>query len=163
MKKFFTLAVIAAALMACGSKANKNAEMIAETASDSAFTVNDSTVGNLANLTYEGMIPAQGSKGTAYTIVFQRITADSIGSYTMTMTPVDPKTGKEDAVKDSGLVVTIIGNPNTNGAIVYQLISATPEKGKKNFIVASDSTIILANEEMKQDTNTPVVLKKTKE
>lgn len=159
MKKFLFLAIIAASLMACGSKNNQNTEVASATASDSAFLVNDSTIGNLQNFTYQGIIPAEGSPGTAYTITLQQVTGDSIGTYTMTMEPIDPKTGKVDAVRDSGVVVTVIGNPQTDGAIIYQLISATPENGKTNFALAGDS-LTKVDKDMKPEKKAPVVLKK---
>ena len=160
MKKFLFLVIMATAIMACGSKKSQDVEIGSATASDSAFLIDDNTIGNIEKFTYQGIMPHEGAPGTAYTIVLQQITGDSIGTYTMTMEPIDPKTGKVDAVRDSGIVVTMIGNPQTNGAIIYQLISATPENGKKNFAVSDDSTLTMVDDNMKPDSKKPVVLKK---
>ena len=162
MKKFLFLTFLSSALLlACGSKSNKSTEMASETASDSAFLLNDSTVGNIEDLTYQSIVPAQGTPGTAYTITLQRVTGDSIGTYTMYIEPINPKTGKVDAVRDSGIVVTVVGDPNKNGEVIYQLISANPQNEKRHFVSAGDS-LKMVDKNMKPISKNPLVLKKSK-
>ena len=162
MIKFLFLSILSAAiLVACNSKGHQSNEMATETATDSAFLINDSTIGNIENITYTGVVPQQGTPGTAYTIVLQQVTGDSIGTYTMTMEPINPKTGKVDAVRDSGIVVTVIGDPNKNGEVIYQLISANPEHEKKHFVSHGDS-LKMVDKNMKPISKPHVVLKKSK-
>ena len=47
MKKVFIVAALAVMIVSCGSKGNKSAEIIAESESDSIFTVDDSTLGEI--------------------------------------------------------------------------------------------------------------------
>ena len=109
MKKVFIAAALAAMIVSCGSKGNKSAEIIAESESDSIFTVDDSTLGELQTYSYEGILPAADAEGINYQLTLQEIGQDSLGTYNLTTTYLGTKDGNQ-AFTDSGTVVTIIGD-----------------------------------------------------
>lgn len=149
MKKVFIVAALAAMIVSCGSKGNKNAEMIAEGESDSIFVVNDSTLGNLQTYSYEGIIPAADAEGINYQLTLQEVSQDSLGMYNLTATYLGTKNG-DQTFTDSGTVVTIIGIPNDSTAIVYQLISVSPGHEKTNFLAEGDSALTMVGKDFKK-------------
>ncbi|WP_455673358.1 copper resistance protein NlpE N-terminal domain-containing protein [Phocaeicola sp.] len=151
MKKVFIVAAVAAMIVSsCGSKGNKSAEMIAESASDSLFAVNDSTLGDLQTYTYEGVLPGADVSGINYQLTLQEIGEDSLGTYNLTTTYLGANNGQDQVFTDSGTVVTIIGMPNDSTAIIYQLVSAAPGHEKTNFLAEGDSALTMVGKDFKK-------------
>lgn len=149
MKKVFIVAAMAAMIVSCGSKGNKNAEMIAEGQSDSIFAVNDSTLGDLQTYSYEGIIPAADAEGINYQLTLQEVGEDSLGLYSLTTTYLGTNNG-DQTYTDNGTVVTIIGIPNDSTAIIYQLISAAPGHEKTNLLAEGDSALTIVGKDFKK-------------
>lgn len=160
MKKVFFILAAVFTMVACNLKVKKGVETIAESLTDSIFDIDGDTLGNLESFTYEGVIPHEGDNGTEYQLILQEVTPDSIGTYTLSSIPVNPKTGKSDAVRDSGLVITVIGLPEDSVAVIYQLISADVMNKKKNVIVHDDSTLVMAHDLNNINKNNSTMLKK---
>ena len=150
MKKVFIVAAMAAALVSCGSKSNKNAALMAETETDSIFFLNDSTLADYQTFTYEGILPAaDAASGINYLLSLNEVAEDSVGTYELVMTYLDTPEG-DQTYNDNGTVVTLIGIPNDSTAVVYQLVSATPEKGRLNFLAEGDSALTLIGRDFKK-------------
>ncbi len=141
---------MAAALVSCGSKSNKNAELIAETETDSIFFVNDSTLVDYQTFTYEGVLPAaDAASGINYLLSLNEVAEDSIGTYELVMTYLDTPEGNQ-TFNDSGTVVTLIGIPDDSTAVVYQLVSVIPESDRFNFLAEGDSALTLIGKDLKK-------------
>ncbi len=141
---------MAAALASCGSKSNKNADLVAETETDSIFFLNDSTLVDYQTFTYEGVFPAaDAASGINYLLSLNEVAEDSIGTYELVMTYLGTPEG-DQTFKDNGTVVTLIGIPNDSTAIVYQLVSADPRAGRMNFLAEGDSALTLVGRDFKK-------------
>ncbi len=150
MKKLFIIAAMAAALVSCSSQSNKNAELIAETESDSIFFLDDSTLVDYQTFTYEGVLPAaDASSGINYLLNLNEVAGDSIGTYELVMTYLDTPEG-DQTFNDNGTVVTLIGIPNDSTAVVYQLVSIEPEAERLNFLAEGDSALTLIGRDFKK-------------
>ena len=149
MKKVFIAAALAATIVSCGSKGNKNAEIIAESESDSVFVINDNTLGDLQTYSYEGIIPAADAEGLNCQLTLQEIAEDSLGIYSMTTTYMGTAANNQ-AYTDSGTVVTIIGIPNDSTAIIYQLVSVSPERERTNLRAEGDSALTIVGKDFKK-------------
>ncbi len=147
MKKLVWIWVAAAAVMfSCQSKGNK-AEIVAESATDSLYMVNDSTLGEMQTCVYEGVLPATGSKGTKYFLTIRSQENSGDGTYSMTTTYIGTDKGKDKTVDSKGKRLTQRGIPSDKNATVYQLV---PEDGSENifFLAQGDSALVLLSGEM---------------
>lgn len=148
MKKLLFVFVAAAMIVSCQSKGNKM-EMVSESETDSLAMLNDSTLGDWQTFTYEGMLPAADAEGINYLLTIQEQDNDSIGDYTLTMTYIGTKDGKNQTMTSKGKGNVMKGVPGNNNIIVYQLI---PEDGGEtmNFIAEGDSALTMVGKDFKK-------------
>ena len=147
MKKLVWVWVAAATVMfSCQSKGNK-AEIVAESATDSLYMVNDSTLGEMQTYVYEGILPAADCEGIKYLLTIQSQENSGNGNYSLTTTYIGADKGKDQSFQSKGKRLTQRGIPSNKNATVYQLI---PEDGSESifFLAQGDSTLTLLSSDM---------------
>lgn len=147
MKKLVWVWVAAAAVMfSCQSKGNK-AEIVAESATDSLYMVNDSTLGETQTCVYEGILPAADTEGIKYLLTIWSQENNGDGTYSLTTTYIGADKGKDQSFHSKGKSLTKRGMPSDKNATVYQLV---PEDGSETiyFLAQGDSTLTLLTSEM---------------
>lgn len=125
MKKVFIVAALVATIVSCGSKGNETH-------------------------TYEGILPGADVAGIHYLLSLQETGEDSTATYSLTTTYLGADNGQDQVFTDSGSVVTIVGTPDDNTAIVYQLISTAPGHEKTNFVAEGDSALTMVDQFFKK-------------
>ena len=149
MKKLGITAALAVLIVSCGSKNNKRIEMMADHENDSVFVVDENVWEELQVCNYEGTLPSADSEGIHYQLTLQKTNQDSLDTYTLTTTYLGSK-GEYQTLTDNGTVITLPGIPDDSTAIVYQLVSATPEYEKIYFLANDDSTLTMIGKDFKK-------------
>ena len=95
---------------------------------------------------YEGVLPAASCPGIRYTLTVRAPRHSGDGTFDLSLTYLEAEDGKDRTFRYSGRRWTQRGMPGNNDATIWQLV-ADGSGEKFNFLVESDSVLVLLNEQ----------------
>lgn len=94
---------------------------------------------------YEGVLPAASCPGIRYTLTVRAPRHSGDGTFDLSLTYLEAEDGKDQTFRYTGRRWTQRGMPGDNDATIWQLVA--DDSGEKfNFLVESDSVLVLLNE-----------------
>lgn len=95
---------------------------------------------------YEGVLPAASCPGIRYVLTVRAPRHSGDGTFDLSLTYLEAEDGKDQTFRYTGRRWTQRGMPGDNDATIWQLVA--DDSGEKfNFLVESDSVLVLLNEQ----------------
>lgn len=107
-------------------------------------------LGTLQEHTYEGTLPAASCPGIRYHLTIRNKEHSGDGTFALTLTYLEAENGEDRTFSYTGKRYTQRGTPDDNDATVWQMI-ADNEQDIFNFLVESDSTLVLLNDRFERN------------